>query len=255
MYSIHDLNIPQENINDADAWLLTAYAWDEQGEYEKAVFCMTKAAELGSVLAYTYLARYYEQGQGVTRDFVKAAECCAKVADHPEPLYYSDFLFQSQAAYSLGYYHEQGLLPDASAEQAALWYHKALSYYPTPFRAAPAIALARLYLYGRGVEQNSQKAFDLLHVACCYRLDVAEVWQMCPLCAHLLTCEDVIADAEQHLFLLDQLSVMYDEGYGGDPDPVQAQQCRQKAAEIRKTHPSQPEPVSIPRLINGEGVF
>ena len=99
MYTVNDVDISAENVNDADEWLHKAYYWDMEGEYDKAVFCMTKAVELGNVLACNYLADYYADGHGVTQDYVRAAELYAKVAACREHLVAEDYLRQSMAAY------------------------------------------------------------------------------------------------------------------------------------------------------------
>ena len=202
MYTLDDFSIPTAERNDADAWLHEAYCWDMEGEYDKAVFCMTKAVELGSVLACNYLADYYADGQGVAQDYVRAAELYAKVAACREHLVEEDYFLQSKAAYILGTYHEQGLLPDASPTQAAEWYSKALDDSAT--YAAPAVALAGLYLDGRGVEQNATKAFELVRDAIPHLFDGGDEPQVRTLCLRLLECEDIAANEEYREFLRDQ---------------------------------------------------
>ena len=202
MYTLDDFSIPTEERNDADAWLHEAYCWDMEGEYDKAVFCMTKAVELGSVLACNYLADYYADGHGVAQDYVRAAELYAKVAACREHLVAEDYFLQSKAAYILGTYHEQGLLPDASPTLAAEWYSNALDDSAT--YAAPAVALAELYLDGRGVEQNATKAFELVRDAIPHLFDGGDEPQVRTLCLRLLECEDIAANEEYREFLQDQ---------------------------------------------------
>ena len=184
MYTVDDFSIPTEERNDADAWLHEAYCWDMEGEYDKAVFCMTKAVELGSVLACNYLADYYADGQGVAQDYVRAAELYAKVAACREHLVAEDYFLQSKAAYILGTYHEQGLLPDASPTLAAEWYSKALD--------------------GRGVEQSAAKAFELVYHALRCRPDYDDMQKLQALCVRLLECEEIAASEEYREFLQDQ---------------------------------------------------
>ena len=202
MYTLDDFSIPAEERNDADAWLHEAYCWDMEGEYDKAVFCMTKAVELGSVLACNYLANYYADGQGVAQDYAQAAKLYAKVAACREHLVAEDYFLQSKAAYILGTYHEEGLLPDASPAQAAEWYSKALE--DTATYAAPAVALAGLYLDGRGVEQSAAKAFELVYHALRCRPDYDDTQKLQVLCVRLLECEDIAANEEYRLFLQNQ---------------------------------------------------
>lgn len=203
MYTIDDVDLSAENANDADAWLHKAYYWDYEGDYEKAVFCMTKAVELGSVLACGYLAEYYANGQGVAQDYAEAAKLYAKVAACREHLVAEDYFPQSKAAYILGTYHEQGLLPDASPAQAAEWYGKALE--DTATYAAPAVALAGLYLDGRGVEQSVAKALEWVFHALRCRLYYDDIEKLQALCVRLLECEEIAASEKHRLFLQNQL--------------------------------------------------
>ena len=203
MYTLDDFSIPTEERNDADAWLHEAYCWDMEGEYDKAVFCMTKAVELGSVLACNYLADYYADGHGVAQDYVRAAELYAKVAACREHLAAEDYFRQSKAAYIIGTFHEQGLLPDASPAQAAEWYSKALD--DTATYAAPAVALAGLYLDGRGVEQSVAKALEWVFHALRCRLYYDDIPKLQALCVRLLECEEIAANEQHRLFLQNQL--------------------------------------------------
>ena len=204
MYTLDDFSIPTEERNDADAWLHEAYYWDMEGEYDKAVFCMTKAVELGSVLACNYLADYYADGQGVAQDYVRAAELYARVATYREPIGVEGYRLQSMAAYILGTFHEEGLLPDASPTLAAEWYHKAMNDAKDIRFPTPAFALAYLYLDGRGVEQNATKAFELVRDAIPHLFDGADEPQVRTLCLRLLECEDIAANEEYREFLQDQ---------------------------------------------------
>ena len=163
---------------------------------------MTQSVELGNVLACYYLADYYADGQGVAQDYVRAAELYAKVAACREHLVAEDYFLQSKAAYIIGTYHEEGLLPDASPAQAAEWYSKALD--DTAAYAAPAVALAGLYLDGRGVEQSAAKAFEWVCHALRCRPDYDDMQKLQALCVRLLECEDIAANQEYREFLQDQ---------------------------------------------------
>ena len=202
MYTLNDCDISAEKANDADEWLHKAYYWDWEGDHEKAVFCMTKAVELGSVLACNFLADYYADGQGVAQDYTQATKLYAKVAACREHLVSEDYFLQSKAAYIIGSFHEQGLLPDASPAQAAEWYSKALD--DTATYAAPAIALAGLYLDGRGVEQSVAKAFELVCHALRCRPDYDYTHKLQALCVRLLECEEIAANEKLRLFLQNQ---------------------------------------------------
>ena len=204
MYTVNDVDISAENVNDADEWLHKAYYWDYEGDYKKAAFCMTKAVELGSVLACNYLADYYADGRGVAQDYVRAAELYAKVAACREHLAAEDDFRQSMAAYILGTYHEEGLLPDASPTLAAEWYHKAMNDAKDIRFPTPAFALAYLYLDGRGVEQNATKAFELVRDAIPHLFDGGDEPQVRTLCLRLLECEDIAANEKYREFLQDQ---------------------------------------------------
>lgn len=119
-FSLHDYErahfciTKAAELDNAAAWEWLAYRYKDHQEYEQAAVHMTKAAELGSALACLYLGDYYRKGQGVPQDYVKAAEYYATVAACQEYLVSDDYCPQSEAAYHLGIFHDQGLLPDST---------------------------------------------------------------------------------------------------------------------------------------------
>lgn len=221
----------------AAAWEWLAYHHEHRQAYEQAVVCMTKAAELGSVLACLYLGDYYREGQGVPQDYVKAAEYYATVAAYQEYLVSDDYCPQSNAAYHIGTFHDQGLLPDASPEQAALWYDTAAQNADDTCRAEPLIKLAWLHLEGRGVEQSDGEAYSLCYSAAMGGYIHQENGPLLfALCARLLDSETVTANKENQVFLLEQMATLCEKGWGGAVSPDQADAYRDQAADIRRTY-------------------
>lgn len=220
----------------AAAWEWLAYRHEHQQAYEQAAVCMTKAAALGSVPACLYLGDYYRQGQGVPQDYVKAAEYYATVAACKEHLISDDYCPQSDAAYHLGTFHEQVLLPDASPEQAAVWYYAAAQNADDTCFAEPLIRLAWLHLEGRGVEQSDREAYDLFYAAVTGGYIHQENGPLLfALCARLLDSEAATANKEDRVFLLEWMATLCEKGWGGAVSPDQADTYRDQAADIRRT--------------------
>ena len=213
---------------------------------------MTKAAELGSVLACLYLGDYYRKGQGVPQDYVKAAEYYATVAACQEYLVSDDYCPQSEAAYHLGIFHDQGLLPDASPEQAAVWYNTAAQYADDTCLVEPLVKLAWLHIEGRGVEQSECEAYRLFYEATMggyvHRENGPDLFA---LSMRLLQSEAVTANKEDQVFLLERMAALCENGWGGDIAADQADTYRDQAAEIRRTYgldkTAFPEPLPIPK--------
>ena len=173
-------------IDDCDKLQSLSYQCERNEEYEKAFLFMEKAAQKGDVLAQYYLATYYEKGQGVEQNYVKAAELYEKVSGCREPLVFADPFMpltpQCDVEYILGKFHEKGLLPNSSEEKAREWYLKGVS----DGSAAASLEMAQRHFGGRGVEQNDEKAIHYLCKAIYGYLSSDLYEKALDLCAELL---------------------------------------------------------------------
>lgn len=121
--------------------------YDEQGDYESAYACYLTAAEAGNAEAMFNLGWMYTNGQGVSRDDVKAVEWYQKAAD----------LGNVDAMVNLGlmYLFGQGVSPNDA--KAAEWFQKAADLGDSVAMSN----LGQMYFDGRGVPQNDAKAAEL----------------------------------------------------------------------------------------------
>ena len=216
------------NIQEMDPTELWSYAGDleSRGEYEQAAKIMRKAARMGEILAQDSLARYYEKGIGVKQDYVKAAELYARVARSRKPSVFYGFpkAPHCAAAYALGRLHEDGLLPNASMEEAIKWYKHSAELG----EAGANLKLAELYLEGRGVKQDY---LECLHYTrevyfCNMSFDGAKVFHFCQ---KLL---GKVEGFEGEVFSM--LADCYEMGWGVVKDENKAKEYRDKAYELQK---------------------
>lgn len=120
-------------------------------DYQEAVKCFVKAAELGSAGAQNQLGYCYENGLGVEQDYSMAVEWYRKAAE-------KGF---SPAQYSLGqcYYYGQGV--SQSYSEAVKWYRMAAERGD----ASAQTCLAYCYENGQGVTQDNIYAFKWYQMA------------------------------------------------------------------------------------------
>ena len=187
-------------IDDCDKLQSLSYQFEQNGEYEKAFLFMEKAALKGDALAQYYLATYYEKGQGVEQNYMKAAELYEKVSECREALVFADPFMpltpQCDVEYILGKFHEKGLLPNSSEKKSIEWYLKGVS----DGSAAANLEMAKRYFEGRGVEQNDEKAIHYLFKAVYGYLSSNLYKEAFNLCAELLQKETSNRDLLVRIF-------------------------------------------------------
>ena len=194
------LAVEVNEIDDCDKLQSLSYQFERNVEYEKAFLFMEKAALKGDVLAQYYVATYYEKGQGVAQNYVKAAELYEKVSECREPLVFADPFMpltpQCDVEYSLGKFHEKGLLPNSSEEKAIEWYLKGVN----DGSSAADLEMSKRYFEVRGVEQNDERAIDYLLKAVYGYLSSDLYKEAFNLCAELLQKETSNRDLLVRIF-------------------------------------------------------
>jgi hypothetical protein len=139
----------------------------KSGEKSRALVSLQYAAEHGHGFALWQLGRMYAEGDGVTRDDLRAFEYFQKFADtHADdnPAM-PRARFVANAFVTLGHYYLVGI-PDsqvaASPELARRMFAHAASYFGDP---EAQYELASLYLDGNGVERDPRRAVPWLVLA------------------------------------------------------------------------------------------
>ncbi len=142
-------------------WLLLVWC-AEATPFEKAVEAYNKGAYVSALNGFYTLAKegnpkaqfnlalIYEKGKGIEPNLADAMRWYERAAKQGN----------AKAAYNLGrIYHRKGDKGDPHAyKKAKYWYEKAIAkHLPEAYNN-----LAALYLEGRGVEADKQKAFALL---------------------------------------------------------------------------------------------
>lgn len=145
-------------------------------DYTKAFKWFMKAAELGNASAQDKISTMYMSGNGIPRDYQKGYEWAQKAAAQGI----------GDAMGTLGLYYENGYIFSPDLEKAREWYLKAvctgndfyissLEYIEKKIYGAPLnyekvaqngdvyamCYLAYKYRYGKGVQRDKQKAFEL----------------------------------------------------------------------------------------------
>ena len=137
------------------------------GEKAQAVMSLQYAAEHGHGFALWKLGRMYADGDGVTRDDIRAFEYFQKFADshaddNPAT---SRARFVANAFVALGHYYLEGIPNSAvtpSPELARRMFGHAASYFGDP---EAQFQLASLYLDGNGVARDAKRAVPWLVLA------------------------------------------------------------------------------------------
>lgn len=214
-----------ENMSSTELWLY-AESLNHQGEFEQSAKLMEKAAQMGEILANDSLARYYENGIGVNRDYIKAAELYEKVAISDEPGVFEGWpkAPHCAAAYALGRLYEEGLLPNSSAEQSFKWYELSAKLG----EANANFKLAEFYLKGcGGIEQNYKQAFSYLLKGYHANMSFDEA-KLFYLCNNLLgKLEEYEAD------ILRIIGDCYMNGWGCEKSESKAEEYYSKANKLR----------------------
>lgn len=138
----------------AEDWLHKGYYFHYEGEFGLAAACWHVAAAMGDMLGKYYLAEAYRMGEGVAQDLVKAAAlyedvvACRELIDPDKP---NDLLSpQCSAAFTLGKFHEEKLIPNASIEKALEYYNFAVA----DGNRYHICALAKLYLKNETIAKD-----------------------------------------------------------------------------------------------------
>jgi TPR repeat protein len=137
------------------------------GETAKAVVSLEYAAENGHAMAQWKLGRMYAEGEGVTRDDLRAFHYFRRIAnshadDSPGT---PQARFVANAFVALGHYYLEGI-PKTEVKRDPIRAREMFAYAASYFRDAEAqYNLGRLYLDGVGVPQDAKQAARWLHAA------------------------------------------------------------------------------------------
>jgi uncharacterized protein len=125
------------------------------------------AAERGNIAAMWRLGWMYAQGEGVTRNDLKAFEQFLRLADRyaDAPPMQNNTPLIASAFVALGAYHLHGIAGSYLKPNPEVA-HQMFEHAATNFRDGDAqYHLARLYIEGVGVEQDKRRAIKWLHLA------------------------------------------------------------------------------------------
>lgn len=112
----------------------------------QAVAMLRKAAEEGDASAQVKLGRKYEKGEGVTKDYAKAAEWYRKAAEQGN----------AEAQNNLGWCYKNGKGVTQDYVKAVEWYKKAAEQGDD----FAQVVMGACYYHGDGVTQNYAKAVE-----------------------------------------------------------------------------------------------
>ena len=197
-----------------------------KGNYQDAFKYMEMAVLKGDILSMYYLGEFYEKGQGIEQNYIKAAELYEKVARCNEHLVFcgGPLAPQCDAEFALSMLHEKRLLPNSSNEIAVEWLKKAAD----DGSASADIEMAKRYLSGYGLEQNNEKALSFLLRATCGCLKKETYPELFSLCLELLK----IFPEDPSLFRY--IGSCYEEGRGTPVSSKKAIEFYQQAESIEK---------------------
>ena len=161
--------------------------------YESAFEGFSEYAKMGNATAQYYLGKMYEDGLGVSQDYIKAVEWYRKSAEQGYA--------KAQYNLSIMYYLGKGVSKDF--DKYLEWYRKSVKQSAEQGDAGAQYNLGRMYYYGRGVSQDYTKAVE---------------W-------YRKSAEQGDADAQNNL------GIMYEKGKGVSKDYVKAVEWYRKSAE------------------------
>lgn len=219
------MGINIQKMDPTELWM-HAGSLETRGEYEQAAKIMEKAAQMGEILAQDNLAQYYEKGIGVKQDYAKAAELYEEVALSPEPSIFGGMpkAPHCAAAFALGRLYENGLLPNASMQEAIKWY----KYSAELGEADANLKLAELYFEGRGVEQNYAESLNCISDAlyCNMSFNYDKLFDL---------CQKLLGKVEgSEWVILSIIADCYERGWGVEMDESKADEYHKKAYELQK---------------------
>ena len=132
----------------------------KQGDKEAAVEALTYAAEKGHAAAQWKLGRMYAEGDGLTKDDMKAFELFSEVADahaddNPSG---ASARFVSNSFVALGLYYRDGI-PNSTVTPDFFRARQMFAYAASYFGDSDAqLNLARMYYEGQGGERDPRQA-------------------------------------------------------------------------------------------------
>jgi TPR repeat protein len=132
----------------------------KQGDKDTAVEALTFAADKGHAVAQWKLGRMYAEGDGLTKDDMKAFELFSEIADahaddNPDA---PSARFVSNAFVALGSYYRDGI-PNSTVQPDVSRARQMFSYAASYFGDSDAqLNLARMYYDGEGGERDARQA-------------------------------------------------------------------------------------------------
>ena len=184
---------------------------------EAAFTLMAAEAERGNANAMLTLARFYEQGVGVARNYSKSLEWCEKAAKAG----------LAEGYYNLGICFEIGMGTPADAARA-------VSHYQQAADRGLALAMYKLssaYILGKGVSKDADKGIGYLEKAAEAGMAVAAndlgVIALSGLLGREKNVEYALSSFKQaaslgNLEAMKNIAVTYKDGVGVQADPLRA---------------------------------
>ena len=204
------------------------YSYDRYDDYETNAESYAKKVESGDVFAMYKLGTLYEKGQGVSRDYEKAAELYKMVSAIEEEFDYGDpedfyFYPECEAEYALGCLYENELLANSTMEKAVDWYLRASGNG----KLDADFKLAECFLKGQGVPQDYNKAaYHLWHAHrfCGYGVEVRSFIIAKELDAKMKHLQKDVCEI---------LAECYSNGIGTEKDKEKAVEYHEKAIALQ----------------------
>lgn len=133
------------------------FCYDTLKDYTHAFQWFNVGAEKGMLYSQEYLAIYYMEGKGVTRDYKKAFYWFDQVTKMADPDDKWHDLTYGRAFYNIGYLYELGLGVRQDYEKAFEYYQRAIEYN---WKGNPNYRLGVCHENGTGVPVNMGKAIS-----------------------------------------------------------------------------------------------
>ncbi len=144
--------LARAEAGDADAQFKVGLRYEDGNGVERndvlAAEWYRKSAEQGYAYAENNLSTAYFYGRGVETNLVAAFEWMKKSADHDLPL----------AWYALGTFYEEGTGVEKNGAEALRWYRKAAESDHGQARAFAQNSVGRCYQFGIGIEPDEKEA-------------------------------------------------------------------------------------------------
>jgi TPR repeat protein len=216
-----------EKMTATELWIYSTELKDK-GEFEKSFNCMQKASDMGEMLATYYLATYYEQGIGVEKNLLKAAELYLSVVECREQLVFAggneSLTPQCDAEFALGCMYESGILPNSSIKTAIDWYIRAIN--DGVLEIEVYLKMSEFYYNGNGVERDYNESAKYLD------------WGYNTVCGkdeRILGLALKLADKDTYykIQILEIIADCYRQGIGTEIDNEKANEYKEKATVLK----------------------